>query len=126
VCEAEIPPRRLDVVRARLHPHQQRVEARDVHTGGIVARLERLHEGRPRAGKRIEDATAGWNVAPEQRLDELRNELPQIRVEPMDEPRALAFRQLALGPQQRQVEPAVQHLLRDRHPALVRRRTKRS
>ena len=62
------------VVLPRLDVHEQAVERRDVDAGRVEPALERLHERRPRAGERIEHATAR-DVALEQGLVELRNEL---------------------------------------------------
>ena len=52
----------LEVVLAGLDRDQQRVERGDVDPDRVVARLERLHERRARAGERVEHATAGTHV----------------------------------------------------------------
>ena len=105
----------VGVVCVRLDPHEQAVERSDVHANRVVTRLEGLDERRPGAGERIEDTATGLDVAPEQLLDELWDELAEVRVETVDVLRALALGQLRLGPGQREVEPAVQGLLRGRH-----------
>ena len=89
-----------EVVAPRLHAHEQAVEGSDVDTDGVVVRLEALHERRAGAGERIEHATSGRDVAVEERLDELRDELPEIRMEPVDVLRPLALGKLRLRPGQ--------------------------
>ena len=55
------------------------------------------------------------DIAVEQRLDQLRHELAEVRVEPVDVLRALALGQVGLGPRECVVEAAVQGLLRRGH-----------
>src|SRR5579862_6925942 len=105
------------VVAAGLDPHQQAVESGDVDANRVEPALEGLHERRAAAGKRIEHPPAGPNVAPEELLDELRDELAEIRMEAMDVLRPLALGQLALRPGEVEVDLGVEHVLRDRHRA---------
>ena len=112
---AHIRVERLEVVLPRLDRDEERVERRDVDPDGVVAGLERLHERRSRAGERVEHAAARAHVALEQRLDELRHELAEIRMEPVDVLRPLALRQLALRPREREIELAVELRLGQRH-----------
>ncbi len=110
----EVAPEGVEVVLARLHAHQQAVEARDVAARGVVARLERLDERRPRARRtgRARGRRLG-TYRLEQRLDELGHELAEVRVQAVDVLRALALGQLGLGPGERPVdaEVAVERLL---------------
>jgi hypothetical protein len=71
--------------------HQHAVEGRDVHSGGVQPALERLHERRAGPGEGIEDVLPRTEVARQQHLDELRDELPQVRVQPVNVPRAFAL-----------------------------------
>jgi hypothetical protein len=98
-----------------LDPHQQAVERGHVDAGRVVAALERLDEGRSGAGKWVEHATAGRDVPCEHRLHRLRDELAEVRVEPMDVLRALALGQVALGPRELEVEVRVKGVLRRSH-----------
>ena len=82
---------------------EQSVEPGDVDAGGVVAGLERLHERRPRARERIENASARRDVALEQRLDELRDELAEVGVQAMDVLRPLALGQRGLRPGQLEI-----------------------
>src|SRR5439155_16042696 len=91
------------VVARHLDAHQQAVEGRDVRPGGIAAALERLDERRSGAGEWIEDATPNRHVSREQDFYQLRDELPEIRMEPVDVLRALAVGQVRLGPRQGEV-----------------------
>ena len=109
---AELMLEREEVVALGLDPHQQRVKRRDVDAGRVVAALERLHERRPRAGERVEHAAAGRDVALQERLDELRDELAEVRVEPVDVLRALALGQVSLGPGELEVDAVVESCLR--------------
>ena len=67
----------FEVVRPRLDAHEQSVERRDIDADRVVAGLERLHERRARAGERVEHAAPRPHVPLEQRLDELRTNLPR-------------------------------------------------
>ena len=117
--EEKIPPQRFEVVRACLDTHQERVEAGDVDARGVIAGLERLHERRPRAGERVEHASPRRDVALEHRLDELGNELAEIRMQAMDVPGALALGEFSLRPREREIELAVDRLLGRGHDRLV-------
>ena len=103
------------LVALHLHAHQQRVERGDVDAGRVETALQRLDERRARAGERIEDAAAGTEVPPEQHLDELRDELPEIRVQAVDVPRPLPLRKLALRPRELEVDAGVKSVLRRCH-----------
>ena len=90
------------VVLARLDAHQQAVERR--------RRRRRSRRSRSRAPGRAscpEPANGSStrpprrHVAREQRLDELRDELAEVRVEPVDVLRPLALGQVALRPRER-------------------------
>src|SRR5206468_6982238 len=96
------------VVLARLDAHQEAVERGDVHPGGVVAALERLYERRPGAGERVEHAPPGRDVTPEELLDELRDVLAEVRVEPVDVLLPDALGQVALRPGEVGVEPGVE------------------
>src|SRR5437764_12968298 len=80
-------------------------ERGDVDPGRVEAALERLHECRPRARERIEHVLAAAEVACEQDLDELRDELPEIGMEAVYVLRATTFGHVAFRP--RQVETDV-------------------
>ena len=111
----ELGLERKEVVALRLDLHEQAVERRDVDTDRVTAALERLHERRPRPGERIEHPPARGNVPPEQRLDELRDELAEVRVEPVDVLRPLALGKLALRPGELEVDLGVERVLRRGH-----------
>ena len=70
------------------------VEAGDVDAGRVVPGLERLDERGPGAGERIENEGDGGDVAIEHRLDELRHELAEIRMQTVDVLRPLALGQI--------------------------------
>ena len=103
------------VIRRRLHAHQKAVERRDIHAGRVEPGLERLDECRPRAGERIEHMVTAREIAVEQHLDELRDELAVVRVEPVDVLRPLALGQLGLRPREVEVQRRVQLVLGDGH-----------
>ena len=86
------------VVAAGLHTHQERVERRCVDPRCVESRLERLDERRTGAGERVEDVTAGSNVALQEPFHELRDELPEVRVQTMHVLRPLSLRKLRLRP----------------------------
>ena len=92
----QVAAQRLEVVRARLDAGQKRVESGDVDTGRVVPGLERLHERRARACEGVEHASPDGNVPVEQRLDELGDELAEVRVQPVNVFRPLALRQRGL------------------------------
>src|SRR5581483_3884818 len=114
------------VVASRLDPHQQAVEGGDVDARRVVSALESLDERRPRPGERIEHPPALRDVPLQQRLDELRDELAEVRMEPVNVLRPLALRQLPLGPRELEVEVRVESVLCPRHRTAVRRRGLRS
>ena len=92
----------------RLDRDEERVERRDVDPDGVVAGLERLHQRRSRAGERVEHPPPRAYEALEQRLDQLRHELAEIRMEAVDVLRPLALRQIPLRPREREIELAVE------------------
>ena len=106
-----------EVVAPRLHAHQQAVERGDVHTRRVEAGLERLHERGPRAGERVEHVPAARDVPLEQRLDELWDELAEVRMQPVDVARSLALGKVALRPRELEVDLGVQGVLRGGHGA---------
>ena len=55
------------------------------------------------------------DVPPEQRLDELRDELAEVRVEPVDVLRPLALGKLTLRPGELEVDLGVERVLRRGH-----------
>ena len=125
----EIAADRIEVVGTRLHASEERVEAGDVDARGVVARLERLNERRARAGERIEHPPACRNMPVEQRLDELRDELAEVRVEAVNVLRALSLRERRLRPRQLEIVRPVERFLGRGHDRSVRRgalRTPRS
>ena len=77
---AQLALEREEVVLRGLHAHEEAVERGHVDAGCVPPALERLDERRPRAGERIEDVPRAREVPLEQRLDELRHELPEVRV----------------------------------------------
>ena len=103
------------VVRARLDVHEQAVEGRNVDARRVEPALERLYECRPRACERIEHVLSGPEVPPQQDLDELRDELAEIRVQPVDVLRPLPLGQVALGPGEREIDVGVEGFLRRGH-----------
>ena len=105
----------VEVVLAGLDRDQERVERCDIDADGVVAGLEGLHERRPRAGEGVEHASARTHVALEQRLDQLRHELAEVRVQPVDVLRPLALGELLLRPREREVDVAVELRLREGH-----------
>jgi len=116
----QLVPELGEVVRSCLDAHQEAVERGDVHARRVESRLERLDERRARAGKGVEDVVARREVAPEQHLHELRDELAVVRVEAMDVLRPLALAQLGLRPREVEVQRRVQLVLRDGHGGRVR------
>ncbi len=114
---AQLALEREEVVLPRLDLHEQAVEGGDVDSHGVAPALERLNQRRPRAGERIEDGLRPRQVAREQRLDELRHVLAEVRMEPVDVLRALALGQIALRPGERRVdvELTVEGVLRRCH-----------
>ena len=112
---AQLRLERERVVAAGLDAHQQAVEGGDVAAGRAHAALERLDEGGAGAGERVEHALAADEVALEQHLDELRDELPEVRVEAVDVLGADALGQLGLGPREVEVEVGVERFLGRRH-----------
>ena len=108
---AQVVLERERVVAPRLHAHQQAVERGDVDAGRVEAALERLDERRPRAGERVEHAAARRRRSGEELLDELRDELAEVRVEPVDVLRPLPLGELLLRPRELEVEPGVERVL---------------
>src|SRR4029450_4592078 len=95
----DLPELRLEreqVVPPRLDLHEQAVEGGDVDAGRVVAALEALDQSRPGARKGGEHPPAARHVALEQDLDELWDELPEVRVKPVDVLRAHPLGQVAL------------------------------
>ena len=92
----KVATQRLEVVRPRLDAGQQRVESCDVDTGRVVPGLERLYERGAGARKGIEHARPGGNVPVEQRLDELGDELAEVRMQAVDVLRPLPLRKRRL------------------------------
>ena len=122
----DLVAQRLDVVARGLDAHEQAVEGGQLGTGRVQPRLERLHERRPRSGERIEHVPADGEIPIEQHLDELRDELAVVGMEPVHVLRAHVLGQRGLGPGELQVQRRVQLLLRDGHEkvAFARRRPK--
>jgi hypothetical protein len=99
------------------------LKAATVHAARVEPAFERLDERRPRPRERVEDPAARPEVPREQRLDELRDELPEVRMEPVDVLRPLALREVALRPRELEVDVAVERFLRRSHGSdLVLRR----
>ena len=103
------------VVLPRLDLHEETVERGHVHAGRVETTLDRLHERRPGACEGIEHVLARPEVAPEQHLDELRDELPEIRMQPVHVLRPHALRQVSLRPGERQVDVGIEGVLRQGH-----------
>jgi hypothetical protein len=103
------------VVAARLDPHQQAVEGGDVRAGRVEAALEPLYQRRPRAREWVEHAAARRQVASKERLDELRDELAQVRMQPVDVLRPLPLGQVLLRPGELEVDLAVERVLGSGH-----------
>ena len=108
-------PSAREVVLRRLDAHEETVERGDVDAGRVVTRLERLHERRARAAERVEHVPAALDVAVEQHLDELRDELAVVRVKAVDVLRPLALGQRRLRPREVEVQRRVELVLRDGH-----------
>jgi hypothetical protein len=109
------------VVLARLDADQQCVEGGDVDAGRVVAALQRLHERRAGPGEGVEHLAAARDVSVEERLDELWDELAEVRVEPMNVFGPFALRKRLFRPRQLEVDLAVDGILRSRHdPGRVR------
>ena len=104
------------VVCPGLDVNQQAVEGCDVDAGRIEPALERLHERRSRAGEGIEDMLTGPEVAGQQHLDELRDELAQVWMQPMHMPRALTLGEIPLRPGEGKVDVGVEGVLSRGHP----------
>ena len=104
------------VVRPSLYVHQQAIERGDVDARRVEAALECLHECRPGTREWIEDVLTGPKVSPEQHLDELRDELAEIGVEPVDVLCPLAFGQLALRPRELEIDVRIEGVLGRCHP----------
>ena len=107
----QLPLEDEQVVAPRLDLHEEHVERRDLHADGVEAALESLDERRAGACEGVEDPSAGPQVAREQRLHELGDELPEVGVEPVDVLRPLALGQLALRPRELEVDVAVERFL---------------
>src|SRR5262249_26600965 len=103
------------VVVARLHVHQQAVESCDVDTRRVEPALERLHERRARADERVENVLTWTEVPREQDLDELLDELPQVRMETVDVLRPVALGEVALRPRELEIDVRVEGVLRWSH-----------
>ncbi len=112
---AHVALEREQVVLRGLDAGEQDVERRDVRAGRVPPALERLDERRPRAAEGVEDVPAARDVALEQHLDELRDELAEVRMQRMDVLRPLALGELRLRPGQREVEVRVEGVLRRGH-----------
>ena len=76
----------------RLDACEQAVERRDVAADCGRAERVRLDEGRARPDERVEDAVAGLEVLVQEDLDELRDELAEIRMQRVDVLRPLDLR----------------------------------
>src|SRR5438094_378157 len=111
----QLLPQLGEVVRSGLDAHEEAVEGGDVQARGVEAGLERLDERRPGARKWIEDVVSRLEIAVEQNLDELRNELAVIGVEPVDMLRPHPLGKLGLRPGEVEVQRRVQLVLRDGH-----------
>src|ERR671930_1966453 len=103
------------VVLARLHAREEAVERRDVDPRRVETTLERLHERRPGPRKGIQHMLADAEITPEQHLDQLRDELPQIRMQAVDVLRTLALRELSFRPRELEIDVGVQSLLSSSH-----------
>ena len=114
-ASTQLGAQRVDVVAFRLDANEQAVERGELRTGRVESGLEGLHERRPRTGERIEHVSARLEVAVEQNLDELRDELPVVGVQPVHVPRPHVLGQRTLRPRQFEVERRVQLVLRDGH-----------
>jgi hypothetical protein len=112
---ADLRLEREQVVPTGLDLYEQAVEGGDVDPDGVIAALERLDEGRPRPGKGIEHPAARGHVPAEHRLDELRDELPEVGVEPVDVLRPLPLGKVALRPRELEVDLGVERILRRGH-----------
>ena len=95
----------------RLDPGQEAVEGRDVAADRVRTEDIRLDERRSGSHKRVVDARAGREVPVEEDLDQLRNELAEVRVETVDMFRPLDLRKLILGPRQLEVDFSVKSIL---------------
>ncbi len=112
---AQLVLEREQVVLGRLDAHEQAVECGHVHPRRVATALERLNERGPRPRERVEDVLRTRQVAVEHRFDQLRHELPEVRVQPVDVLRPLPLGQVALRPGELEVDVAVQGFLRRSH-----------
>ena len=102
--------RREPVLRS-LHARKEAVERRDVTADRSQPIDVRLHERRPGARERVVDARSRRKVARDEHLDQLRNELAEVRVERVNVLRPLGLRQRRLRPGELRVDRRVEGLL---------------
>src|SRR5262249_58806779 len=112
-AERELEPG--DRVPRGLDAREQAVEGGDIAADRVGAEDVRLDERRPRAGERVVDARPGPEVALEEHLHELRDELAEVRMEAVDVLRPFDLRKLRLRPRELEVDLAVELALRGRH-----------
>ena len=98
----------LTVVLGGLHAREQAVERGHVAAGRGRSEGIRLDKRRSRARERIPHEAAGAAVTAEEDLDELRDELAEIRMEPVDVLRPLPLGKLRLRPRQLEVDLLVE------------------
>jgi hypothetical protein len=110
---------REQVVRRRLDATEEDIEGGDVRAGRIPPTLERLDERGARAAEGVEDVPGARHVPVEQHLDELRDELAEVRVQRVDVLRPLALRQVGLRPRQCEVDVGVERVLGRSHGPTV-------
>src|SRR6185436_1769047 len=96
------------VVDTCLRAHEEAIESRDVTAGRARTESVRLDERRPGSGEGIPDELAGRGVAKEEDLGELRDELAQVRMHPVDVLRSLALGELCLRPGELEVDLLVE------------------
>ena len=114
---AQVGGKHIEVVARGLDSDQQAVERGELDAGCVASRLEGLHERRAGARERVEHMPAGRDVAIDEHLDELRDELAVIRVQAVDVPGAHVLRQCALRPRELEVQRRVQLVLCNGHEA---------
>src|SRR5205823_12518180 len=98
---------------------QEAVEGGDVRAGRVQSGLERLDERRPRACERVEHVLSRPEVAAEQSLHELGDELAEVGMQTVHVLGPLPFGQVALGPGEVEPELAVEGILRRGHGLAV-------
>ena len=92
------------VVGRRLGAAEQCVERGDVDADAVAPERRGLDQRRATAGERVEDRVARLEVATKEDLDQLRDVLPEVRMEPVNVLRPLPLGKIALRPREFRVQ----------------------